>query len=363
MTPPTIDRVAVRALSVPTDAPEADGTLEWAATGLAIVEIHAGGETGLGWSYAPRAAAAVVEDTLAPLLRGGGAFDLPGLHARMVRALRNLGRRGVGAHALSACDVALWDLKARLLGLPLAALFGQARETVEIYGSGGFTSYGDDRLRDQLAGWVAREGVRRAKIKVGTEPERDPARMTAAKAALGDATLMIDANGAFSATAALALAAPAAALGVDWYEEPVSSDDVAGLAQVRARAPAGMAVAAGEYGYEPTHFRRLLEGGAVDALQADATRCGGYTGFLRAAALAEANNAPLSAHTAPSLHLPVCLAAPNIAHIEWFHDHVRTERMLFDGAPEPRGGVIAADPSRPGHGLALKRADAERFAA
>jgi L-alanine-DL-glutamate epimerase-like enolase superfamily enzyme len=105
----------------------------------------------------------------------------------------------------------------------------------------------------------------------------------------------------------------------------------------------------------------MLEAGAVDVLQADATRCGGITGFLRAAALCDAFQVPLSSHCAPSVHLPVACAAPRLRHMEWFHDHVRIERMLFDGAPTLRGGHIAPDLSRPGHGLAFRHADAERF--
>ena len=115
----------------------------------------------------------------------------------------------------------------------------------------------------------------------------------------------------------------------------MSSDDLDGLRLLRDRAPAGMEIAAGEYGYDPFYFRRMLEAGAVDVLQADATRCGGITGFLKAAAIADASHMPLSAHTAPALHLHVCCAAPRLRHLEWFHDHVRIEQVLFDGAPTP----------------------------
>jgi L-alanine-DL-glutamate epimerase-like enolase superfamily enzyme len=132
---------------------------------------------------------------------------------------------------------------------------------------------------------------------------------------------------------------------------------------MRDRAPAGMDIAGGEYGYEPFYFRRMLEAGAVDVLQADATRCGGYTGFLRAAALADAFGIPLSSHCAPALHLPVCCAAPRLRHMEWFHDHVRIERAVFDGAPVPRDGAIEPDLERAGHGLAFKLKDAQRLAA
>jgi L-alanine-DL-glutamate epimerase-like enolase superfamily enzyme len=141
----------------------------------------------------------------------------------------------------------------------------------------------------------------------------------------------------------------------------VTADDLAGLRLVRDRAPAITEIAAGEYGYGPADFRRLLEAQAVDVLQADITRCGGVTGFLEAAALAEAHKVPLSAHCAPALHLHPCCAIAPLRHLEYFHDHVRIEHMLFDGTRAPEGGVLEPDLSRPGLGLELKRADAEKY--
>jgi L-alanine-DL-glutamate epimerase-like enolase superfamily enzyme len=360
---PAIGRVKAHAFRFATDAPEADGTIAWSATTMVIAEVEAGGEVGLGYSYADAAAAALVNEMLGPLLRGLDAFAVPLAWDRMVAAVRNIGRRGVAASAISALDVALWDLKARLLGMPLATLFGAARATIPIYGSGGFTSYSNDRLCAQLAGWVARDGCAFVKMKIGSDPARDLERVGAARRAIGSAELLVDANGAYARKQALAFAARFAELGVSWFEEPVSSDDLEGLALLRDRAPAGIEIAAGEYGYEPFYFRRMLAAGAVDVLQADATRCGGYTGFLRAAALADAFAIPLSAHTAPALHLPVCCAAPRLRHIEWFHDHARIEHMVFDGAPVPRNGAIAPASDRAGHGLVFKRSDAERLAA
>jgi L-alanine-DL-glutamate epimerase-like enolase superfamily enzyme len=354
--------VTARAFRIPTDAPEADGTIAWQSTTLIVVEAAAGGTVGLGYTYAGAAACRVVTDTLAEIVEGHDAFEIPSLWTAMVRAVRNIGWRGVGACAVSAVDSALWDLKARLLGLPLAQLLGAARADVPIYGSGGFTTYSDERLAEQLGGWVEQDGCGAVKMKIGSDPARDPARVRVARAAIGRAELYIDANGALSRKGALAFAELCAGSGVTWFEEPVSSDDLEGLRLMRDRAPAGMDIAAGEYGYTPFEFRRLLEAGAVDVLQADATRCGGVTGFMRAAALADAHGIPLSAHTAPALHLHVAAAAPRLINVEWFHDHVRIERMLFDGAPVPAGGMIRPDASRPGFGLVLKVKDAERFA-
>jgi L-alanine-DL-glutamate epimerase-like enolase superfamily enzyme len=358
-----ISDVTVRAYRVPTDAPEADGTFAWESTTLVVVDITAGGKTGLGYTYSSTAALPLISTTLAPIALHEDALAVPHLWKAMVSGVRNIGWRGVAATAISAMDVALWDLKAKLLDVSLAQLFGLARNEIPIYGSGGFTSYSVERLRDQLGGWVHEAGCRFVKMKIGTDPEDDPARMEAAKDAIGDAALMIDANGAFDRKEALLFSEIAADLGVIWFEEPVSSDDLDGLRLLRDRSPASVEIAAGEYGYEPFYFKRMMDAGAVDVIQADATRCCGYTGFLRAAALADAQPLPLSAHTAPALHLPVCCAAPRLRHVEWFHDHVRIEQQLFDGAPVAGDGVIRPDLARPGHGLTFKRADAERYAA
>jgi L-alanine-DL-glutamate epimerase-like enolase superfamily enzyme len=266
-------------------------------------------------------------------------------------------------YAVSAVDVALWDLKARLLDVSMSGLLGRRRDAVEIYGSGGFCSYDDDRLHEQLAHWAS-QGLARVKMKVGRDPEADPHRVAVARDAIGpDVELMVDANGAWSAERAVEMAHRFAQQQIRWLEEPVSSDDLAGLRHVRARVPAGVAVAAGEYATDAYGFERLLDAEAVDVLQADVTRCGGVTGFLRAGALAAAHGTDLSAHCAPNLSAHVMAAVPRARHIEYFHDHVRIEGMLFDGVLEPQRSVLVPDPARVGLGLELRRSDAERYAA
>jgi L-alanine-DL-glutamate epimerase-like enolase superfamily enzyme len=355
-----VESLAVSAFTVPTDEPESDGTAEWDSTTIVVVEARAGDETGLGYTYAPVAAGKLVEEKLVELVRGGDAFATGEAWEAMAVGLRNAGRPGVGFCALSAVDLALWDLKARLLGLPLVDLLGRAREEAAVYGSGGFTSYSLERIREQLSGW-AEQGIPRVKMKVSREPERDPERVDAARAAIGDdAELYVDSNGALSRKEALRWAERfAREWGVTWHEEPVSSADFEGLRLVRDRAP--LDVAAGEYAYVPADFRKLL--GCVDCLQADVTRCGGITGFLRAGALAAAFGLELSAHCAPSASVAACCAVPAFRHLEWFHDHVRLEPLLFDGVLEPADGALRPDRSRPGNGLELKRADAQRYAA
>jgi L-alanine-DL-glutamate epimerase-like enolase superfamily enzyme len=357
-----VDRVAVSAYTIPTDFPEADGTYQWDRTTLVLVEARAGETTGLGYTYADAATGGFAQDHLVPLVVGCDPNDVHALWVSMWRKIRNLGRPDVSAMAVSAIDLALWDLNAKLAGRPLFKLLGAARDAAPVYGSGGFTSYSDKQLRDQLGDW-AKQGIPRVKMKIGTHPDQDLHRVQTAREVIGPAAeLFVDANGAYSRKQALAFAERFAELGVTWFEEPVSSDDLDGLRLIRDRGPAGMDIAAGEYGYQPMYFRRMLEAGAVDVLQADATRCGGITGFLKAATICESFGLPLSAHCAPALHLHACCATTaDFRHLEYFHDHARIERMLFDGAGVPVNGELRPDPTRPGLGLEFKHKDAERF--
>ena len=359
-----IEQIVTMAYRVPTDLPESDGTLEWNDTDVICARVSAAGHTGLGWTYAARAARGVIEEALAPRVVGRSVFDIEDAWQAMMAAVRNDGRGGLCARALSAVDVALWDLKAKHLGLALVDLIGGVRTAVPIYGSGGFTSYDDQTLAAQLAGW-AEAGIPRVKMKVGREPGRDIHRVRVARKAIGEACeLFVDANGAYSAKEALALAAEFSdCCGVTWFEEPVSSDDRRGLKRIRLRAPAGMDIAAGEYGATLDDFRRLLAGEAVDCLQADATRCGGITGFMKVAALAEAFHTPLSAHCAPELHAHVGCCVRGLRHIEYFHDHARLAPLLFDGVLVPARGELTPVRSRPGHGLTLKEDEAAAYAA
>ncbi|WP_375765031.1 mandelate racemase [Archangium gephyra] len=357
-----IERIEARAYEIPTDAPEADGTADWDSTTLIVVELTAGGQRGLGYTYADASAASLIHRTLAEELKGHDVMDIPARMASLLTRVRNKGRPGMVAMALSAVDAALWDTKARLLGLPLARLLGAARDWVPVYGSGGFTSYSIETLKAQLAGW-AEQGIARVKMKVGRHPDKDGGRVWAAREAIGpDTQLFVDANGAYSVKQALAMAERFAEAGVVWFEEPVSSDDLEGLHLLRQRLPGGMEVAAGEYGWDAIYFRKMLGAQAVDVLQADATRCLGVTGFLQVDALCEGFQVPLSGHCAPGLHLHVACAARNLVHLEYFHDHVRIEQMLFDGARAPVKGALTPDLSRPGMGLEFKRQDAERYA-
>jgi L-alanine-DL-glutamate epimerase-like enolase superfamily enzyme len=357
-----IERLDVEVFTIPTDAPEADGTIDWNATTIVVVHASAGGRVGVGYSYTHASAATIVTGMLADAVVDLEALDVERAYVAMRRAVRNIGRDGVAASAVSAVDNALWDLKARLLDISLVGLLGGVRDAISIYGSGGFTSYATPRLRQQLSGWVDK-GIRSVKMKIGRDPLADRERVREARDAIGTAAaLFVDANGAYDRKLALEQAAHFADQQVSWFEEPVSSDDLEGLRLLRDRAPAGMEIAAGEYGYDIQYFRRMLDAGSVDVLQADATRCGGVSGFLRAGALADAFGLPLSAHTAPSVHAHLCCAVSRVRHLEYFYDHARLEPLLFDGVLRPIDGALRPDRSRPGNGLELKRQDARRLA-
>jgi len=357
-----IEHVDLSVYRIPTDRPEQDGTYDWDSTTVVLVEpVTDSGLRGLGYSYADQATATVIRELLIPTVCGRDVHDVGGSWQAMVRAIRNLGRPGICSMAIAALDIALWDLKARALELPLFKLLGPFRDAVPIYGSGGFTSYSERELTQQLAGWVA-QGIPRVKMKIGRDPAADRARVAVARRAIGDAAaLFVDANGAYAPKEALRQAAAFAQDGVSWFEEPVSSDHLAELRFIREHTPT-VDIAAGEYGYDRFYFRRMLEAGAVDVLQADVTRCAGVTGWLQAAALAHTFAIPFSAHCAPEIHAHVACAAPAFRHAEYFHDHVRVAHLLFDGVPTPRDGCLRPDPTRNGLGLELKRKDAEHWA-
>ncbi|MBO0728111.1 MAG: hypothetical protein J2P57_02555 [Acidimicrobiaceae bacterium] len=363
MPSPRVERCDAHAFEIPSDGPdgrESDGTLEWGATTMVLVEVAAAGQAGFGYTYGDASIARFVSQ-LSGLVSNADVMNPPACWAAMHAAIRNAGQPGLGMMAISAVDVALWDLKARVLGQPLVRILPAWHDQVPVYGSGGFTNYPLSRLAEQLGGWVS-QGIPRVKLKVSRQPEDDPARVAAARDAVGDTTeLFVDANGALGRKDAVYWAQRFRdEWNVRWFEEPVSSLDVAGLRYVRDRAPGGLEVAAGEYGYQLRDFAGLLDG-AVDCLQADVTRCGGITGLLEVAGLATAHETDVSAHCAPALSAQAFCAVRRLRHLEYFHDHVRTEGLLFDGTLSPEGGALRPDLDRPGHGLSVKWADAEQY--
>jgi len=356
--------VDVSAYTIPTDMPEADGTLAWDKTTLVVVDAETrAGVRGLGFAYGHTAMADVIKATLVPVIVGTDVRETGSAWSAMVRSIRNLGRPGIVSMAISAVDLALWDAKARLFEQPLHRLLGAIRSAVPIYGSGGFTTYTMHELLTQLTGWVSSD-IPRVKMKIGTDWgvswRADVARIAAVRNAIGDdAELFVDANGGYNRVQARRLGVQFASdFGVSWFEEPVSSDDLAGLHGLVDALP--LDVAAGEYGYDLDYFRSMLAAGAVDVLQADIGRCGGITEWLRVAALAAAEQVPFSGHCGPAIHLHAATVPPNLRHLEYFHDHVRIENMLFDGIAQPHDGTLTPSDA-PGNGYTLKTADAAQY--
>jgi L-alanine-DL-glutamate epimerase-like enolase superfamily enzyme len=361
----TVTSISSRSFTIPTDQPEADGTLEWDSTTVVVAEVQAGGSVGLGWSYTSDACRSIIEGELRRAVCGHSVLDVPAAHEAMVRACRNLGRPGVVSSAISAVDIALWDCKARVMGVALADLFGRSTEGVALYGSGGFTTYDDATARAQLEHWTADLAIPRVKIKIGESwghcAARDLERVAFARHVIGDhVELFTDANGGYSRKQAVRVGRQLIdAAAVTWFEEPVSSDDLEGLREVKEHL--SLDVAAGEYGYDEVYFARMLGAEAVDCLQIDVTRCGGFTSWLRGADLAAAAGIEISAHCAPNLHAHVGTSVPHLRHVEFFHDHARVDRLLFDGLLDPAGGSLNPRRDDPGHGMVLKEADADRY--
>lgn len=360
-----IESVQTRAYTVPTDQPEADGTLDWSETSVVVALVSAGGLTGTGWTYGSPVCQKLIDGKLAGVVDGSDPMAVGATNEALIRQCRNLGRPGIGADAVSALDVALWDLKARLLGVSVSRLMGRHRDRVPVYGSGGFTTYDDAATEQQVEHWVGDLGVGACKIKIGESwgqrVQRDLSRIRLLRALVGDGIgVMVDANGGYSRKQAVRVGlAMYEEAGVEWFEEPVSSDDLEGLREVRDQTP--IDVTAGEYGYHLPYFAQMVGAQAVDCLQIDATRCGGYTGWLQAAAVAAGHNLEVSAHCGPNIHAPVAAAVANLRHVEYFHDHARLDPMLFDGLPEVRRGALVVDDTADGHGMTLNESRAERY--
>jgi L-alanine-DL-glutamate epimerase-like enolase superfamily enzyme len=356
-----IEQLKVSAYEIPTDSLEADGTLQWHSTTLVLVEVNAGNKTGIGYTYAGESTACLIEKKLKEIVLHQNALDIQGVTSFLTKQVRNSGGSGITSMAISAIDNALWDLKAKILNVPLCKLLGQVKESMLIYGSGGFTSYNKKQLQQQFSNWAEKD-ILYMKMKVGTQPEKDVQRVKDAREILNDdVQLMIDANGAYTAKQGLQKANEVLQYNVTWFEEPVSSDNLKGLHFIRDHAPSQINIAAGEYGYNLPYFQAMLHAKAVDVLQADATRCGGITGFMKAGFLAEAHQLPFSSHCAPALHLHAAVCLPSFFISEYFHDHIRIEEMLLDGMPPVKNGAIKPDLSRSGFGFEFKHRDAEKY--
>ncbi|CCH79332.1 putative mandalate racemase [Nostocoides japonicum T1-X7] len=359
---PRVEHAEATAYTIPTEGPEADGTMSWDATTIVVVTVRSAGLVGTGWTYGSPALAALIDGALLPVLRDREVLAGSATWEAMARALRNIGRPGAASMALSAVDNALWDLRARLLGQPIHRVLGGEDGRVRVYGSGGFTTEDEDRLAAELAAWEA-AGLSAVKIKIaeswGTNVPRDLRRVRQVRESVGpDVEVMVDANGGYTVKQALRVGRRLEELAVTWFEEPVSSDDLPGLRLLREHLD--LDVAAGEYCDGVDYAARMCAARAVDCLQVDVTRCGGITELLRIAAVAAAHHLEISGHCAPYEHVGVLAALPNARHLEFFRDHARIEQLLFTGWSPVAGGTLGAGDS-PGHGLTFDPVAAEPY--
>ena len=359
-----IDRIDVSAYKVPTDSPESDGTYRVGCDhAWSWSRRPAGGKTGLGYSYADTATARLVRDLLAGVVKGRDAMAVPGAWSAMVAAIRNLGRPGIASMAISAVDAALWDLKARLLDVALVTLLGAVREAAPVYGSGGFTSYSIEQLRDQLGGWAA------AGHPAGQDEDRPP---SGRRPRPGPGRPRGDRAGRRAVRRRQRGLQPQAGAGHGRGVRRAGRDLVRGaglLRRPRRAPPAARPRRRPAWTSPPASTATTCSTSAgcsrparLTCCRPTATRCGGITGYLRAGALCEARGLPFSAHCARRCTpTPAAPCRPS-ATSSIFHDHDRIEHMFFDGALTPVGGALHPDPGRPGLGLEFKRQDAARYA-
>jgi len=331
-----------------------------------LVRVHAsGGLIGIGFCLGGSPVTIFVRDVVAPGVLGQPIFDTERLWDELYyRSILN-GRRGGGLRALSIVDIALWDLKAKSVGLPLAQLLGVYQDPVPAYASGGYYFDDGDMVREveeEAAGW-AEAGYRAMKLKVGgASVEDDIARLAAFRRVVGDKPrLMLDANNAWRDwRTALRAVRRFEEFDLEWIEEPLSPDDVDG--HRRLAETLDVAVATGEIEATRWGFAPLLRDHAADVLQADAAVAGGISEWRKIADAAAMFNVPMAPHWFADLHVHCVASVPNGAWIEHFVDtRILNVMQLFERSLEVKAGY-AAIPDAPGLGIEFRDAEIDRYA-
>ena len=331
-----------------------------------FVQIHTDENvTGLGVGIAHPGVRVTIDKTLKSLLIGEDPFAIERLWERMFWRVRSYGRKGIAFCAISAVDIALWDLKAKALGLPLYRLLGPYQERVPIYGSGGWTHFDERELVEEQTGYIERLGVRAVKMKVakdfGRSEREDVRRLAAVRQAVGDEVeVLIDANNGYYAKQAIGMAKRFEDYNVGWFEEPVLADDIQGLAEI-ARA-ISIPVATGEHEYLKYGFKDLIARGGADIVQPDVGRVGGVTEWMKVAHLAHAFNLPVAPHAFQLVHLHLACATPNLRIVEYLGVSEEGDRVWYTEFPRPKDGWWAPYPDRPGLGLELDPKAVEQYA-
>lgn len=364
-----ITDVTTTALHYPTGRPIQDATIPpplptMAGRGALFVHVKTDeGIEGLGTGTGGPAVRAVVERNLKDLLVGADPFEIEKLWEQMFWRVRGYGRKGVAFCAISCIDIALWDLKAKALGLPLYRLLGPYRDSVPVYGSGGWTDFTERELIEEQTGYVAR-GFPRVKMKVakdfGQSEQEDVRRLAAVRKTVGDdVEIYIDANNGYYAKQAIRMAKRFEDFNVGWFEEPVLADDIDGLAAVARATP--IPVATGEHEYTKFGFKDLIARGGADVVQPDVGRVGGVTEWMKVAHLAHAFNLPVAPHAVQLVHLHLACATPNLKVVEYLGVSEEGDRVWYKEFPEPTNGMWSPFPDRPGLGLELNPTAVEKY--
>lgn len=313
------------------------------------------GVEGLGQCAGLTATRSLIEDALADVLLGAHPFHIEKLWHDLFWKVRGYGRKGLAFQAISALDIALWDLKAKALGLPLYQLLGPYTESVPVYASGGWTNFSLEELIEEQVGYAAR-GFKAIKLKVGKDfgqsEGEDLARLAAVREAVGEEVeIYVDANNGYTAKQAIRMAGRFEEYNIGWFEEPVLADDIPGLAAVAAATMTP--VATGEHEYTKFGFRDLLMANAADIVQPDVGRVGGVTEWLKIAHMAHAFNRPVAPHAFQLVHLHLACATPNLKVVEYLGTYEESDRIWYRDCPQPEDGLLAPFPDRPGLGLEL----------
>jgi L-alanine-DL-glutamate epimerase-like enolase superfamily enzyme len=353
-----IAKVQVHLVSQPVTGGFTDATRAVETLGFTIVRITTDqGLEGIGVTYhevGGEATKALIERNIAHKLVGRDPLETEVLWSELTTYLRGVGRKGLLFCALSAIDIALWDLKGKIFGVPLYRLLGGNKTHIPVYASGGWTSFSDEELVASMKSNVD-TGYSMIKFKVGVEGgkniNRDVIRVRKVREAVGpNVGIMLDANNCWDAATGVQFANRVRELDIMWIEEPVPADDIPGLA--RFRRATDIPLATGEHEYTRYGVRDLILAEAADIVMADGARAGGYTEMLKIAALTQAWNLKFSPHAMENIHIHLVSAAPNAPFLERLTMFEDITAKTFKNVPWPKRGFIDI-PDLPGLGLEL----------
>jgi L-alanine-DL-glutamate epimerase-like enolase superfamily enzyme len=354
-----IKSVNVHLVSLPLKNAVADSWRRVESVGYTIVRIATDqGLEGHAVTYRDgsggHAIRSLVNHGIAPRLIGRNPLETEVIWQELVQCFRGIGRKGLTFCALSVIDIALWDLKGKILGLPLYRLLGGNNPKVPVYASGGWTSHSDDALVAEARGMVG-QGYGTIKIKVGVEggdnPKRDIRRVHMVREAIGpDVALLLDANNCWDTATGVRFANSVRDCDIFFLEEPVIADDIPGLA--RFKRGTDVPLATGEHEYTKYGVRDLVLAEAADVIQVDATRTGGITEVLKIAAIIQAWNLKFAPHSMPYMHMHLVAALPNSLFVESLNLYEGLTAHVYRNAPVPSGSYLQI-PDLPGLGLEL----------